>query len=133
MDSSFKIGEISTNFSRGNLTSNKWRKDVSIGRASYAVTTFLGPELIRLPTNEGGVQESTNRYLETHVFPQCIGAIDGTHKEIVEPSEHYSDLINRKAYFSLNVQAVVVMTLDYVSIFQSTKFSKKKYYPVKRY
>ena len=106
---------------------------MSIGTASYAVTTFLGPELIRLPTNEGEVQESTNRYLETHVFPQCIGAIDGTHKEIIEASEHYSDLIKRKAYFSLNVQAVVVITLDYVSIFQSTKFSKKKYYPVKRY
>ena len=28
-----------------------------IGRLSYAVTTFVGPKLIRLPTNEGEVQE----------------------------------------------------------------------------
>ena len=71
-----------------------------IRRLSYAVTTFMGPKLIRLPTTEGQVQELA------HGFPQCIGVIDGTLVEIAEPSEYYSDFINRKGYFSLNVRAM---------------------------
>ena len=70
-----------------------------IRRVSYAVTAFVGPKLIRLPTTEGEVQELTDGYLEAHGFPQCIDAIDGTHIEIVKPSEHYSDFINRKVIF----------------------------------
>ena len=58
------------------------------------------------PTSEGKVQELTDGYWEAHGFPECIGAIDRTHIEIAELSEHYSDFINRKGYFSLNVQAV---------------------------
>ena len=56
----------------------------------------------------------TDGYLEAHGFPQCIDAIDGTHIEIAKPSKHYSDFINRKVYFSLNVQAVC----DYKYCFQ---------------
>ena len=83
-------------------------------RVSYAVTTFVRPKLIRLPTTEGKVQELTYRYLEANGFPQCVGVIDETHVEIAEPSEHYSDFINRKGYFSLNVQVVC----DYKYCFQ---------------
>ena len=75
---------------------------------------FAGPKLIRLPATEGEVQELTDGYLEAHGFPQCIGAIDGTHIEIAQPSEHYSDFINRKGYFSSKVRAV----RDYKYCFQ---------------
>ena len=70
-----------------------------IRRASYTVTTFVGAKLIRLPTTEGEVQELTDGYLEARSFPQCICAIDEVHIEMAEPSEHYSDFINRKGYF----------------------------------
>ena len=85
-----------------------------IRRVSYAVMMFVGPKLIRLPATEGEVQELIDGYLEAHGFPQCIGAIDGTHIEIAQPSEHYSDFINRKGYFSLKVRAV----RDYKYCFQ---------------
>ena len=48
--------------------------------ASYAITNFLGPELIKLPTTENNVKELTN--LETREIPQCIGTIYDTHIEI---------------------------------------------------
>ena len=72
-------------------------------KVSYAVTKILGPKLIGLPTTEGEDQEATDRYLEVRGFPQCISAIDGMHKKIVDPSVHCLDFINRKCYFSLNV------------------------------
>ena len=74
-----------------------------IRRVFYAVTTSVDPKLIRLPNTEGEVQELTDGYLAANRFPQCIGVIDGTHIEVAEPSEYYSDFIHGKGYFSLNV------------------------------
>ena len=45
------------------------------------------------------VQELTDGNLDALGFPQCIGAIDGTHIEIAEPSELYSDLPTEKINF----------------------------------
>ena len=47
-----------------------------------------------------------NKCLETHDFLECVWATDGTHIEIKEPNEHDSDYIDRKRYYSINVQVV---------------------------
>ena len=39
----------------------------------------MGPKFIKLPITEEEVTESYRLFLEKHGFPQCIGAIDGTH------------------------------------------------------
>ena len=41
-----------------------------IKRVSYAITTFSGPEPIKLPTTENKVKELTNKLLGAHEFPQ---------------------------------------------------------------
>ena len=87
-----------------------------IRRVSYAVTTFVSPNIIRLPTSEGEVQELTDAYLEAHGFSQFISGIDGTHIEITEPSKHYSGFMNRKGHFPLNVQAVCDYMYDFQDI-----------------
>lgn len=63
-------------------------------------------ELVKLLKTEIEVKGLVNTFLEKHNFPQCIRAIDGTHIEIKEPNEYYIDYINRKTYYSINLQAV---------------------------
>ena len=77
-----------------------------IKRVSHTSTTFSGPEPIKLSSTENKVKELTNKLLGTHEFPQCIGTIDDAHIEIAVLNEHYPNCINRKGYFSLNVQVV---------------------------
>ena len=64
----------------------------------------MGQKFIKLPITEEEVTEST--FLVKHGFPQCIGAIDGTHIPIKRPSDNSSGYINRKGKYSLNIQAV---------------------------
>ena len=54
---------------------------------------------MKLPTTENKVKELTNKLLETHEFPQCIGTIDDADVGIVEQNEHYADYINGKGFF----------------------------------
>lgn len=89
------------------------RSSVSIivRRVCAAISEYLGPSYVRLPTSEREVQELVSQFYVYHGFPQCMGAIDGTHIPIKEPIENASDYINRKGYTSINVQA----TCDYLT------------------
>jgi hypothetical protein len=40
-------------------------------------------------------------------FPQCCGAIDGTHIHIIAPKEHHTDYYNRKCHHSVIMQGFV--------------------------
>ena len=48
------------------------------------------------PTTDNKVKGLTNEFLETRVFPQCIGTIVDTHIELAKLNERCSDYINRK-------------------------------------
>ena len=40
-------------------------------------------------------------------FPQCVGAIDGSHILIKEPTTYHADYYNRKGWYSILLRGVV--------------------------
>ena len=71
-----------------------------------AITKNLGPVYIEAPFTEADVLELTTQFEKAYVIPQCLGAIDGTHIDIKQPTANSTEYVNRKQRFSLNVQAV---------------------------
>ena len=64
-----------------------------------------GPKYIKLPSTIEEIEVLMGEFCKEHDFPQCIGAIDGTHIPIKQPKENPTDFINRKNFYSFNVQA----------------------------
>ena len=54
-------------------------------RVFYLIAKYPSSDYIKVPKSPGEFQHSTSPFLETHGFPQCLGTIDGTHIEVVEP------------------------------------------------
>ena len=79
---------------------------ILIRKVAKVFVEHLGPELIKLPKTVTKVEALTENFLNGHGFPQCLGAIDGTHMRIKQPRENYTDYINRKDFLSIKVQAL---------------------------
>ena len=51
-----------------------------------AIVGHLLPEYIKIPTG-GALDDNVRHFRLDHGFPQCVGAVDGTHIPIVSPKE----------------------------------------------
>lgn len=79
---------------------------VAVHDVCNAIVENLAAEYIRIPTGQG-LRRIVSGFLSKWNFPQCVGAIDGSHIPIIAPSENPLDYYNRKGYHSIVLQALV--------------------------
>ncbi|KAI8490525.1 hypothetical protein Bbelb_317930 [Branchiostoma belcheri] len=70
------------------------------------VVENLLPRYLSWPKGET-LRQIVHGFEQRWDFPQCAGAVDGTHVEVKAPSESPTDYFNRKGYHSMVLQAVV--------------------------
>ncbi|CAH1277266.1 HARBI1 [Branchiostoma lanceolatum] len=70
-----------------------------------AVVDVLLPRYLTFPSGER-LRETVQGYREKWGFPQCGGAVDGSHIPIEAPSEGRTDYYNRKGFYSIILQGV---------------------------
>lgn len=61
---------------------------------------------INIPTG-GRLEMVVGEFKSRWVFPQCVGAIDGSHIPIKAPADFHADYYNRKGWYSIILQAIV--------------------------
>ncbi|XP_038157305.1 protein ANTAGONIST OF LIKE HETEROCHROMATIN PROTEIN 1-like [Cyprinodon tularosa] len=81
-----------------------------------AVCDILMPEYIKLPQGED-LQEVIEGFKHRWGFPQCGGAIDGSHIQIIAPEENHTDYFNRKGWHSVILQGVVDHRFCFTNIY----------------
>ena len=79
---------------------------VTVQEVCTSIVNVLMTRYIRVPTGEAA-QTVVDGFLHTWGFPQCFGAIDGSHIPILSPRDNPLDYYNRKGWHSIVLQAVV--------------------------
>ena len=74
-------------------------------------------QFIKFPESNDELAKTKQGFYVLKEFPNVIGAIDGTHVEILAPSKDIEvDYVNRKGRHSINVQAVANARLELTNI-----------------
>uniref|UniRef100_A0A3Q2YLC0 Protein ALP1-like n=2 Tax=Hippocampus comes TaxID=109280 RepID=A0A3Q2YLC0_HIPCM len=76
-----------------------------VRQVTNALVDTLHQRFISLPT--GQRLDATIAGFVERGYPQCAGAIDGTHIPIIAPRDNPEDYHNRKGWYSIILQAVV--------------------------
>ena len=80
------------------------------------IVQHMAPMYIDIPTGEG-LRNIVDGFFSKWGFPQCIGAIDGSHIPIIAPKENPLDYYNRKGYHSTILQALVSHDYRFLDVY----------------
>ena len=89
---------------------------VTVHEVCTSIVNALRQRYIRIPTGEDA-QTVVDGFLHTWGFPQCFGAIDGSHIPILTPKDYPLDYYNRKGFHSIVLQALVDHEYKFMNIF----------------
>ena len=89
---------------------------ITVRKVCQVITGHLGALFIRLSTTEEEVEEKTRNFFTHFQFPQCLGAVDGTHINIKQPPCNSTDYVNRKSRFSINVRACCDYSYQFMDV-----------------
>ena len=72
---------------------------IIVRKVYKVISMYLGPKCVQLPFTEQEIELATSNFYKFHRFPQCIGAINGTHIFIKRQTDNPTDFLNRKNLF----------------------------------
>ncbi|XP_003389956.1 PREDICTED: protein ANTAGONIST OF LIKE HETEROCHROMATIN PROTEIN 1-like [Amphimedon queenslandica] len=85
---------------------------LAIRQVCRAILTTLLERYIKWPSGEN-LKNIISGFKHKFGFPQCVGAVDGTHIPIISPEDYPADYYNRKGWHSVLMQG----TVDHLGIF----------------
>ena len=91
---------IANLFGVGKSTVHKCIHDICTAIAENILDKY-----VKFPADDD-LQHVINGFDNTWVFPNCAGAVDGTHIPIIAPESARGDYVNRKGQYSIILQAV---------------------------
>ena len=103
--------KVSNSFDLGKATVSQ-----VIHRVTSAISEKLGLKNIVLPKTKEEVEEHVRNFYNRYGFPQCVGAVDGTHIKIKRPVDNPTDYVNRKGDFTLNCQETVGCNYCFIDV-----------------
>lgn len=77
-----------------------------VNHVASTIVKYMMPSIIKRPSDPE-LRAIIQGFRDRWGFPQCAGAIDGTHIGIMAPSESPGDYYNRKGFYSIILQGVV--------------------------
>ncbi|XP_031348432.1 putative nuclease HARBI1 [Photinus pyralis] len=87
-----------------------------IHQVTQVITEVLPNNEIRFPITRPEQNRKKEAFMENYGFPGVIGCVDGTHVAILKPRVDAHNFLNRKGYYSLNVQIICDAELKILSI-----------------
>lgn len=90
---------------------------VIVHEVCRAIVEVLSERYIKLPKDDTNAQAIVDGFLHCWQFPQCTGAIDGSHIPIIAPPVSPKDYVNRKGFHSILLQAVVDHQCRFLDIY----------------
>jgi hypothetical protein len=92
----------------------------SQSRCVYNISKALSlkvNQFVKFPKTENELSSMKHGFYAIKQMPNVIGAIDGTHIEIMTPKKDIeSDYVNRKNRHSINVQAIADSNLEFINV-----------------